>query len=208
MKVDVYNIQGEKTGKQLELDDKIFGIKPNDHAIYLDVKRILASRRQGTHKTKERGEVKGSTRKLRRQKGIGAARVGSITNPLFRGGGRVFGPRVRDYSIKLNKKVKSLARKSALTYKLKDQQLLVIEDFQFDQPKTKNYFQILKSFKIDNKKSLLVIPGENENVYLSARNIQNAYICTPEKLNTYEILNNQMLIFTESAVEKVTKILN
>lgn len=208
MKMEVYNIKGEKTDKKIELDKSIFEIKPNDHAIYLDVKRILAARRQGSHKTKERSEITGSRKKLRRQKGIGAARVGDVKNPIFRGGGRAFGPRVRDYSFKLNKKVRKLARKSALAYKLSDKKIMVLEDFSLDQPKTREYAGILKGLKVDAKKNLLVTGASNTNVFLSARNIPNSYICTPEKLNTYDILNNEMLILTESAVEEIKKILN
>lgn len=205
MKADVYSITGEKTQKQVELPDAIFAIEPNDHAIYLDVKRILASFRQGTHKAKERSEVSGSTKKLRRQKGTGAARVGNIKNPLFRGGGRIFGPKPRDYSIKLNKKVRALARKSALSYKVLENKIKIIEDFDFEQPKTKDFASLLKNFEADKKKSLFVIDIEKENVYLSGRNIPNTYICPPENLNTYVILNNDLLILTESSVELINK---
>jgi len=207
MKLDVYTIKGEKTQKQIELPDDVFAIKPNDHAIYLDVKRIMGSLRQGTHKSKQRAEITGSTKKLRRQKGSGAARVGNIKNPLFKGGGRIFGPQPRDYSIKLNKKVRVLARKSALSYKTLENKLIVIEDFSFETPKTKEYSGILSNLKINDKKSLMVIPINNENVFLSARNIPNAYICPPEKLNTYEILNNDSLVITESSVEIISKTL-
>jgi large subunit ribosomal protein L4 len=208
MKVDVYNIKGEITDKKVDLNDNIFGIEPNNHAIYLDVKRILASRRQGTHKAKERADIKGSTKKLRRQKGIGAARVGNIKSPIFRGGGRVFGPRPRSYSIKLNKKVVRLARKSALSAKLADKKLIIVEDFNLEAPKTKEYLQILKNLNVDAKKNLLVTGADKFNVVLSARNIPNAYICTPEKLNTYVILNNDTVVFTESSVNQISEILN
>jgi large subunit ribosomal protein L4 len=207
MKVDVYNIKGEKTSKQVELPKEVFGIEPNDHAIYLDVKRIMASMRQGTHKAKERSEITGSTKKLRRQKGTGAARVGSIKNPIFRGGGRVFGPRPKSYDIKLNKKVKELARKSALSYKVAEKKLIVVEDFNFEDPKTKEYVNFLNNLKINDKKSLFITSIDNVNVYLSARNIPDAYICPPENVNTYEILNNEQLVLTESAVEVIKKIL-
>lgn len=208
MKTEVLNIKGEKTDKKVDLDDNIFKVDPNDHAIYLDVKRIMAAKRQGTHKAKERADISGSTKKLRRQKGTGAARVGSIKNPIFRGGGRVFGPRPKDYSIKINKKVRVLARKSALSYKVSDKKIIVLEDFSFEATKTKEYSNLLKNLKLDGTKNLLVISSQEQNVFLSARNIQNAYICTPEKLNTYDILNNEMLILTESSVGVICKILN
>ena len=208
MKLEVYNIKGQKTEKKVEFKKEIFEIEPNDHAIYLDVKRIMASKRQGTHKAKERSEITGSTKKLRRQKGIGAARIGSVKSPVLRGGGRAFGPKPRDYSFKLNKKVKKLARKSAIAYKLVDKQVMVLEDFSFDAAKTKEYMNILKNLKIDNKKNLLVVSQDNINVFLSAKNIPNAYICTPEKLNTYDILNNEMLVLTEGSLEKIKEILN
>lgn len=207
MKIEVYNIKGEKTSKTIELSEEVFGIEPNDHAIYLDVKRIMASMRQGTHKSKERAEISGSTKKLRKQKGTGAARVGSIKNPLFRGGGRVFGPRPKDYDIKLNKKVKELARKSALSYKLAEKKVIIVEDFNFEDPKTKEYITFLNNLKIDGKKSLFLTSIENINVYLSARNVPGAYICPPENVNTYEILNNDSLVLTESAVEVINQIL-
>lgn len=207
MKIEVYNIKGEKTSRTIDLPKEIFGIEPNDHAIYLDVKRIMASMRQGTHKSKERAEISGSTRKLRKQKGSGAARVGSIKNPIFRGGGRVFGPRPRNYDIKLNKKVKELARKSALSYKAAEKKVIVVEDFNFEDPKTKEYIAFLNNLKIDGKKSLFITSIENVNVYLSARNVPDAYICPPENVNTYEILNNESLVMTESAVEVINNIL-
>ncbi len=207
MKVDVYNVKGEKTEKQIELPDSIFAITPNDHAIYLDVKRIMASMRQGTHSTKERSEIVGSTKKMRKQKGTGAARVGSVKSPIFRGGGRTFGPKPRDYSLKLNKKVKELARKSALSYKALDSKLYVVEDFEFEAPKTKDYISFLESLNVDSVKTLCVTSIDNFNVFLSARNIPDAYICPPEKLNTYEILNNDSLIITEGAVQVLAELL-
>lgn len=207
MKLDVYNFKGEKTTKQVELLDSVFGIEPNDHAIYLDVKRIMASVRQGTHKSKQRAEISGSSKKLRRQKGTGAARVGNIKSPLFKGGGRVFGPQPRDYSIKLNKKVRALARKSALAYKVRDSKIIVVEDFNLETPKTKDYSVFLQSFNLKDKKSLMVISIDNVNVFLAARNIPNAFICPPEKLNTYEILNNDSIVVTESAIEVINQIL-
>jgi len=208
MKVDVLNIKGEATSRKVDLDNAIFRIQPNDHAIYLDVKRIRASQHQGTHKAKERADIKGSTKKLRKQKGIGAARVGSIKNPLFRGGGRVFGPRPKSYDIKINKKVRVLARKSALSYKVSDKKLIVLENFSFEAPKTRDYVELLSNLKLEGVKNMLVIPGEEQNVILSGRNVHNAYICTPEKLNTYDILNNEILILTESSVDIISKILN
>jgi large subunit ribosomal protein L4 len=208
MKLEVYNIQGEITERKVDLSEEVFGIQPNDHAIYLDVKRIMANKRQGTHKAKERAEISGSTKKLRRQKGTGAARVGSIKSPLFRGGGRVFGPQPRDYSFKLNKKVKSLARKSALSYKLLDKQIIIVEDFNFDNAKTRDYAEILKKLKVEGKKNLMVSSHENINVFLSARNIPNSYICTPEKLNTYDILDNEIIVLTEGSIKVIEEILN
>ncbi|MBL6962559.1 MAG: 50S ribosomal protein L4 [Bacteroidetes bacterium] len=207
MKIDVYNIKGEKTSKKIDLPKEVFGIEPNDHAIYLDVKRIMASMRQGTHKTKERSEITGSVRKIRKQKGTGAARVGSIKNPIFRGGGRAFGPRPKDYDLKLNKKVKELARKSALSYKAAEKKVIVVEDFNFEDPKTKEYITFLDNLKINGKKSLFLTSIDNVNVYLSARNIPDAYICPPENVNTYEILNNESLVMTESAVKVINNIL-
>jgi len=207
MKLDVYNIKGEKTQRQTELPDDIFAIAPNDHAIYLDVKRIMSSMRQGTHKAKERAEIAGSTKKLRRQKGTGGARVGNIKSPVFKGGGRIFGPKPRDYDIKLNKKVKELARKSALSYKIIDNKLLVIEDFDFEIPKTKEYLSMLQNFKLQDVKTLCVTKIDNFNVFLAGRNLPDSYICPPEKLNTYEILNNDSLIITESALEVIKEIL-
>jgi len=209
MKIDIYNISGEKTNRKIELSDEVFSIQPNDHAIYLDVKRILANRRQGTNSSKTRSDISGSTRKLFRQKGTGGARRGDVKSPLLRGGGTIFGPEPRDYTMKINKKVKQLARKSALTYKMIEKKIVIVEDFNIEQPKTKEYIQILKNLKLDNKKNLLVTKQEeNSNIFLSARNIRKAFICTPEKLNTYDILNNETIVLTESSIEIISKILN
>jgi len=208
MELEIINIQGKKTSKKAQLNDSVFGIEPNDHAVYLDVKQHLANKRQGTHKAKERGAITGSRRKIRKQKGTGAARVGDIKNPIFRGGGRVFGPRPRDYSFKLNKKLKVIARKSALSYKAKDLCLTVIEDFTFDNPKTKQYNELLNTLKINDGKSLLVIPSLDKNVVLSARNIQNTKVMTATDINTYEILNAKNLILSESSIELIQKTLD
>lgn len=206
MELAVYNINGEDTGKKAVLNDEVFGIEnPNEHVVYLAVKQYLANQRQGTHKAKERSEVSGSTRKLGRQKGGGGARRGDINSPLLRGGGRVFGPRPRDYSFKLNKKVKLLARRSALTYKAQDNQIVVVEDFTFEAPKTKEFIKIANNLKIGDKKALLVLPGQNKNVYLSARNIPTVNVLTAPELNTYEILDNKVIVLSESAVEIVNK---
>ena len=193
MELSVYNIKGEDTGKKVVLDDAVFGIEPNDHAVYLDVKQYLANLRQGTHKSKERSEVSGSTRKLKRQKGTGGARSGDINSPVMVGGGRVFGPKPRDYRFKLNKKVKALARKSALTYKAQDNAIVVVEDFSFDAPKT----------KVADKKSLLVLSEQNKNVYLSSRNLTGANVITVSELNTYKVLDNKALVLTESTVAAI-----
>ncbi len=208
MEIAVLDIKGKKTGRKVKLSKSIFQIEPNDHALYLDVKQHLANKRQGTHKVKERGEITGSTRKIKKQKGTGTARAGSIKNPLFRGGGRVFGPRVRDYSQKLNKKVKRLARKSALSIKAKDNCIIIIEDFTFDSPKTSNYIKILKSLGIEDKKSLLVLAEPNNNVYLSSRNFNNSDIVTCSELNTYKIMNSSSLVISERAVTGIEEKLN
>jgi large subunit ribosomal protein L4 len=205
MELKVYNIKGEETGRQVKLTDEIFGIEPNDHAIYLDVKQYMANNRQGTHKSKERGEIAGSTRKLKKQKGTGSARFGSIKNPLFRGGGRIFGPRPRDYSFKLNKKLKQLARKSALTYKAKSEGVFVIEDFNFEAPKTKQYREIINNLKIGDKKSLLVLAESNKNIYLSSRNLQGSKTVTVSELTTYDIMDAKILIFAESSIDALQK---
>lgn len=208
MKVAVVDIQGKDTGRKVELSKDVFGIEPNNHAIYLDVKSHLANKRQGTHKAKERSEIKGSTRKIKKQKGTGTARAGSIKNPLFRGGGRVFGPRVRDYSQKVNKKVKRLARKSALTLKAQEKSIIVLEDFKIDTPKTSSYIAILKSLGIDSKKSLLVLAEPNNNVYLSSRNLNNSEAITTSELNTYKIVNAGSIVLSESSVADLQTILN
>ena len=207
MEAQLYNAKGEKTSKKVKLSDAVFAVEPNDHAIYLDVKQFLAHNRQGTHKAKERGEITGSTRKIKRQKGTGTARAGSIKNPLFRGGGRVFGPRPRKYDLKLNKKVKRLARKSALSYKAKDNQILVIEDLKFDAPKTKDMVAVLKNMELD-RKILFVLNEKNDNVYLSARNLQAAKVVTADSLNTYDIMNANTVVMLKDSVEIVEKTLN
>lgn len=200
MEVSVYNIKGEDTGRKVVLNDAIFGIEPNDHAIYLDVKQYMANQRQGTHKSKERSEISGSTRKLGRQKGGGGARRGDINSPVLVGGGRVFGPQPRDYGFKLNKKVKTLARKSALAYKAQENALLVVEDFNFEAPKTKQYVELLQNLKVADKKLLMVLPEANKNVYLSARNIQRQEMAVASAVNTYQVLNADALVVTESAL--------
>jgi len=201
MELEVVNISGKSTGKKVKLAEEIFGIEPNDHAIYLDVKQIMAHKRQGTHKTKERGEIRGSRRKIKRQKGTGTARFGDIKNPIFRGGGRVFGPRPRNYGGKLNRKVKDLARKSALTYKVQNQQMMVVEDFKMDAPKTSEFESIRKNLKIDDKKSLFVINERNKNIYLSSRNLQKTKVITISELNTYEIMSASTVLFIESSLD-------
>lgn len=200
MELNVYNKKGEDTGRKVALNDSVFGVEPNDHAIYLDVKQHLANRRQGTHKSKERSELSGSTRKLGKQKGGGGARRGDIKSPLLKGGARVFGPKPRDYHFKLNKKVKQLARRSALAYKLQNKELMVIEDFSFEAPRTKEFTEMVKNFKIANKKLLVVFAESNKNVYLSARNIPKAEVQTVSSLNTYRVLNTNCMIVTESAL--------
>ena len=203
MELKVLNKQGKATAKKVKLNAEIFGIEPNDHAIYLDVKQYLANQRQGTHQSRERGEVIGSTRKIKKQKGTGTARAGSIKNPLFRGGGRVFGPRPRNYGFKLNKKVKSLARKSALTYKAKEEGIMVMEELSFKSPKTKDFVSILKNLKVDNDRTLFVASEKDQNTLLSSRNIKNTKVITADKLNTYDILNSAKLIISEKAVEQI-----
>jgi large subunit ribosomal protein L4 len=205
MKLSVLNIAGEDTGKKVDLKKDVFEIEPNDHAIYLDVKQYLANNRQGTHKTKERADITGSTRKIKRQKGTGTARAGSIKSPIFRGGGRTFGPRPRSYSFKLNKKVKQLARKSALTYKAKDKGILVLEDFSLEVPKTRAFYDIHKSLNVDNKKSLLVLTEPNKNIYLSSRNIADSKVITVSELNTYDIMDASVVIFVESSLDVLQK---
>ena len=193
MELEVMNISGKGTGKKVKLSEEIFGIEPNDHAIYLDVKQIMANKRQGTHKARERSDVKGSTKKIKRQKGTGTARFGDIKTPRFRGGGRIFGPRPRTYGGKLNRKVKDLARKSALAYKMKNNELLVVEDFNMETPRTSEFASIRKNLKIDDKKSLFVLSDRNKNVYLSSRNLKNSKVVTVSELNPYEIMNGSAL---------------
>ena len=201
MELAVYNIKGEDTGKKVTLNDEVFAIaEPNEHAVYLDVKQYLANQRQGTHKAKERSEVSGSTKKLGRQKGGGGARRGDINSPVMVGGGRVFGPHPRNYSFKLNKKVKALARRSALTFKAQGGQIVVVEDFNFEAPKTKEFVNFAKNIKVYGEKTVLVLPSQNKNVYLSARNIEKTFVITAAELNTYRILDNKKLVVTESSV--------
>ncbi len=205
MEISVLNISGKDTGRKVVLSDEIFGVQPNDHAIYLDVKHYLANQRQGTHKSKERNEVSGSTRKLKKQKGTGTARAGSIKSPLFRGGGRVFGPEPRDYTFKLNKKLKQLARKSALSYKAKNNSIMVLEDFNFEAPKTKEFISICKNLNLVDKKSLFVISEPNKNIYLSSRNLERNKVSTASFVNTYEIMNAGTLVLVESSVDVLNK---
>jgi len=207
MKLSVLNIEGKET-KKVELNDSIFGIEPNDHAIYLDVKQYGANNRQGTHKAKERSDVKGSTRKIKKQKGTGTARAGDIKNPLFRGGGRVFGPRPRNYGFKLNKKVKVLARKSALTYKAKDNQITVVEDFKMEAPKTKQYLSIMNNLKVADQKPLLIVGEADNTVSLSSRNVQGHKVVTASELCTYDILRHKSLVISESALPVIENTLN
>ena len=207
MEVNVYNIKGEDTGRKVTLNESIFGIEPNDHAIYLDVKQYLANMRQGTHKSKERSEISGSTRKIGRQKGGGGARRGDMNSPVLVGGGRVFGPQPRDYHFKLNKKVKALARKSALSYKAQNNAIVVVEDFNFEAPKTKEFIGIVKNLKVSDKKLLMVFAEANKKVYLSARNIQGANVQTVSGLNTYRVLNAGVVVLTESALSAIDNIL-
>jgi large subunit ribosomal protein L4 len=201
MEVKVINISGKETGAKVQLPDAIFAVEPNDHAIYLDIKQYQANQRQGTHKSKQRNEIAGSTKKLYKQKGTGGARAGSIKSPLFNGGGRVFGPQPRDYSFKLNKKLKSLARKSALTYKAKDNNIVVLEAFTFDSIKTANYAKIVADLKLTDVKSLLVLPAANNNVYLSSRNLKKAKVVTAAELNTFDVLNAGTLLLTTDTVK-------
>jgi large subunit ribosomal protein L4 len=208
MELAVLNISGKKTDRKVQLPDSVFSVEPNDHCIYLDVKSILANKRQGTHKSKERAEIARTTKKLKRQKGTGGARAGSMKSPLFIGGGRVFGPRPRDYSFKLNKKVKDLARQSALTYKAKDNAIAVLEDFNFEAPKTKNFSELLKNLNVSEKKTLMVLGNANKNVYLSSRNLEGTKVVTASDLNTYDILNAETLILSESSVKAIETILN
>ena len=208
MEISVLNIKGQETGRKVTLNDAIFGIEPNDHVLYLDVKQYLANQRQGTHKSKERSEHAGSTRKLIRQKGSGGARRGDINSPVLVGGGRVFGPKPRDYRFKLNKKVKQLARRSALSYKAQENAIVILEDFTFDAPKTKDFINITKNLKVEDKKVLLVLPETNKNVYLSARNLQRAEVMEASTLNTYKVLNADVLVVTEKSLETIDGILS
>ena len=208
MKVVVHNIEGKETSKKVDLKKDIFGIEPNDHAIYLDVKQYLVNQRSGTSKTKERGEITGSRRKIRKQKGSGMARVGDIKNPIFRGGGRIFGPKPRDYDSKLNKKVKRLARKSALTYKAKDNNIIVLEDFTFDTPKTKDYLNILNNLEQANSKTLMVLPEANTNIVLSSNNLKKAKVVMASNLCTYDIMNANTLLILEGSVKEIEETLN
>ena len=207
MELAVYNIKGEDTGRKVTLNDEIFAIaEPNEHAVYLDVKQFLANKRQGTHKAKERSEIAGSTKKLGRQKGGGGARHGDIKSPLFHGGGRVFGPRPRNYGFKLNKKVKALARRSALTYKAQNNQIMVIEDIKFDAPKTKEFVNITRNLKLEGQKLLLVLAGQERNLYLSLRNVPTASVVTASDINTYRVLDNRMILVTESSVDQLNNL--
>ncbi len=208
MEINVLNIKGQETGRKVTLNESIFGIEPNDHVIYLDVKRYLADQRQGTAKAKERSEHAGSTRKLGRQKGGGGARHGDINSPLLRGGGRVFGPRPRDYRFKLNKKVTLLARKSALSYKAKENAIIIVEDFNFEAPKTKEFLSIAKNLNVEGKKLLMVLPESNKNVYLSARNLQRSEVILAASLNTYKVLNADVMVITENSLKTIDSVLN
>jgi large subunit ribosomal protein L4 len=208
MELFVHKINGKKTSKKIKLDNSVFGVEPNTHAIYLDVKSYLANKRQGTHKTKQRADIKGSTRKIKKQKGTGTARAGSIKNPIFRGGGRIFGPTPRDYSQKVNKKVKRLARKSALSIKAKEKSIFIIEDFQMEKPSTKEFIKMLSALGLTGKKNLFVLEELNKNVYLSSRNLKNSNVVINSELNTYGISNANNLIISEGAVPKIESLLN
>lgn len=203
MEIAVVDIKGKETGRKVNLSDSVFGIEPNNHAVYLDVKQYLANQRQGTHKSKERAEITGSTRKIKKQKGTGTARAGSIKSGVFRGGGRIFGPRPRNYGFKLNKNLKRLARKSALSIKANDKAIIIVEDFQFDTPKTKNFIDVLKGLGIENKKSLIVLGDSNKNVYLSSRNLKGTEVVSGSELSTYKILNANNLVFVEGSLEGI-----
>ena len=208
MEAVVLDIKGKDTGRKVSLNDAIYGVEPNDHAVYLDVKQYLANQRQGTHKSKERAEITGSTRKIKKQKGTGTARAGSIKSPVFRGGGRAFGPRPRNYSFKLNKKLKTLARKSAFTIKAKEEAIVVLENFKFETPKTSSYSKMIGDLGLSGKKTLLVLADSNKNVYLSSRNLQRTQVVTTSELSTYKILNSGTVLLTEGAVEKIENILS
>ncbi|MGN1173588.1 MAG: 50S ribosomal protein L4 [Muribaculaceae bacterium] len=206
MELAIYNIKGEDTGRRAVLNDSVFAIEANEHALYLDVKQYLANRRQGTHKSKERSEVSGSTRKLHKQKGGGGSRIGDINSPVLVGGGRVFGPRPRDYRFKLNKKVKQLARKSALSVKAQENQIIIVEDFSFEAPKTKEFVKVVKNLQIEGKKVLLVLASQEKNVYLSLRNVPGASVMTATDINTYSLLNNNAIVMTESSLEVINQL--
>ena len=206
MKIEVVNIQGQKTGREVELPQEVFGVEPNEHVVYLAVRQYLANQRQGTHKSKERAEIAGSTKKLKRQKGTGTARAGSIKSPVFRGGGRIFGPRPRNYGFKLNKKVKRLARKSALVSKLQKEEIIVVEDFTFDAPQTKQYKEILANLNLADKRSLLVTGENDTNLYTSSKNLKKANVMRVNELNTYAVLDNNFLILSESSIEKMKEL--
>jgi large subunit ribosomal protein L4 len=208
MELNVFNIQGKETGKKVNLSEEIFGIEPNDHAIYLDVKQYLANQRQGTSKSKERNEIAGSTRKIKKQKGTGTARAGSIKSPVFVGGGRIFGPRPRNYEFKLNKKVKVLARKSALSYKAKENGIIVLEDFNFESPKTKEFLAIQNNLKINDKKSLFILSEVNKNIYLSSRNLQGVKVVIASEITTYDILNASSVVILEGTLDKIEGVFN
>jgi len=203
MKVEVVDINGKNTGRKVELSDAIFAIEPNKHAVYLDVKQYLANQRQGTHKAKERADIKGSTRKIKKQKGTGTARAGSIKSPIFRGGGRVFGPRPRNYGFKLNKNLKRLARQSVLSIKAKEENIVVVENFSFEAPKTKDFVNVLKALQLENKKSLFVLDSSNKNVYLSSRNLKSSNIISASSLNTYNVLNANKIVLSETCLEEI-----
>ncbi len=207
MEIAVVNINGEDTGRKVSLSDKVFGIEPNDHAIYLDVKQYRAHGRQGTHKTKERGEITGSRRKIKRQKGTGTARAGDIKNPIFRGGGRIFGPRPRNYNVRLNKKLKALARKSAFSYKAKESSIAVLEDFSFEGAKTKEFVSLLNKLSMQNEKTLFILKENDKNVYLSSRNLQRTLVTTCDELNTYDLINAEKLVITEGSFERIENLL-
>lgn len=208
MKLSVFNIKGEDTGRQIDLSKEVFGIEPNEHAVYLEVKQYLANQRQGTHKVKTRNEVSGSTRKIKKQKGTGTARAGSIKSPVFRGGGTMFGPEPRDYSFKLNKKVKQLAKKSAFSSKAKSKQIRILEDFNFESPKTKDFVGILANLELSGTKSLIILGEANKNVFLSSRNIKNTKIATADEISTYDLVNAEQVVLVESSVELIQNRLN
>lgn len=208
MEIKVIDTKGKETSKKALLSDEVYGIAPNDHAIYLDVRQYLAARRQGTHKSKERGEIRGSTRKVKKQKGTGTARAGSIKSPIFRGGGRIFGPKPRDYSFKLNTKVKRLARRSALSYKAKEGNIVVMEQPVFAEPKTKAFMEVMDNIEMAYEKVLIILPENNANIYLSSRNVQGTRVTTVDSLNTYEIVNANKLVILEGAVDKIEQLLN